>query len=283
MKKVLLLFAALSIGFLVNAQTVENITVTPEDDKIIINFRIGGSANTQSYNVVLSCEMDGGPRFEPRSLKGDFGNNIRGGQPYYTIEWDVFRDVDQVGDAEFFVKVDLISDMSAPVTTPQNQPVQEMEEKSDPVYPEFGEISSQKEPTEWRGYFAYTGSSKSPLGISFGSLKKTGTYGSFRYGSDNTDLSTHIWGTIMAGFTRFIVHSKNYRLHGFLGVGITLEHYEYDDGLDYYDWDDSYFAFDLGLINTIGRLYLNLGLEFINFADENYSKVYPVFGVGFTF
>ena len=283
MKKVLLLFAALCIGFLVNAQTVENITVTPKDDKIIINFRIGGSTNTQSYNVVLSCSMDGGSRFEPRALKGDFGNNIRGGQPYYTIEWDVFQDVERVGDAEFFVKVDLISDMSVPVTSPQNQPVRNMETKSDPVYPKFNEIEAQEKPVEWRGYFAYSGSSQSPLGLSFGSLKKTGTYGSFRYGANNTDWSTNFWGTIMAGFTRFIVNSNNYRLHGYMGVGITLEYYEYDDPSYYDSWNENYFAFDLGVINTIGRLYLNLGLEFVNYTDESYNKFYPVFGIGFTY
>lgn len=283
MKKALLLFVALSIGFLVNAQTVENITVTPKDDKIIINFRIGGSTNTQSYNVVLSCSMDGGPRFEPSSLKGDFGNNIRGGRPYYEIEWDVFRDLDRVGEAEFFVKVDLISDMSVPVTEPQNQPVRQMERQTDPVYPDFNEISTQKEEIEWRGYFAYAGSSQSLLGMSFGSLKKTGTYGSFRYGSDNLDWQTHIWGTIMAGFTRFIYQSNNYRLYGYLGLGILLEYYEYDDGYYYDDWSDNYFAMELGLSNTIGRLYLSLGLEFVNYSDETYSKFYPVFGLGFAF
>ncbi len=177
MKKALLLLAVLSIGFLVYSQTVENITVTPNEDKIIINFRIGGSTNTQSYNVVLSCSMDGGSRFEPRSLKGHYGNNVRGGQPYYTIEWDVFQDVDEVGDAEFFIKVDLVSDMAVPISSPQNQPVQETERvrETDPVYPDFDEISSQKEEIEWKGYLAYNGSTKSPVGISFGSLKNVGT------------------------------------------------------------------------------------------------------------
>ena len=285
MKKILLLFAVLGIGFLANAQTVENIEVTPKDDKIIITFRIGGSTNTQSYNVVLSCEMDGGPRFEPRSLRGDFGNNIRGGKPYYTIEWDVFRDVDEVGNAEFFIKVDLISDMAVPVSTPQNQPVRNMErvEESEPSYPDFEKISSQKEEIEWKAYIAYTASSQSLVGLSFGSLKNVGSYGSFRFGSYNTDWSTNIWGTIVAGFTKYIIQSNKYRLHGYLGAGITLEYYEYDDYTYYDNWNDSYLTVDFGVINALGRLNLNLGLEFVNYSDESYSKIYPVFGLGFVF
>lgn len=285
MKKILLLFAALSIGFLVNAQTVENIEVTPKDDKIIVTFRIGGSTHTQSYNVVLSCEMDGGPRFEPRSLRGDYGNNIRGGQPYYTIEWDVFRDVDEVGNAEFFIKVDLISDMAVPVSTPQNQPVRNMErvEESEPSYPDFEKISSQKEEIEWKAYIAYNASTKSPLGLSFGSLKNFGTYGSLRFGSDNSDWLTNIWTTIVAGLTKYIVESNKYRLHGYVGAGVTLDFYIYDDGVYTDNWNESYFTFDFGVINAIGRLNLNLGLEYINHLNETIPKVYPVFGIGVVF
>jgi len=285
MKKVLLLFAALSIGFLVNAQTVENITVTPKEDKIIINFRIGGSTNTQSYNVVLSCEMDGGPRFEPRSLKGDFGNNIRGGRSWYEIEWDVFQDVDRVGDAEFFVKVDLISDMSTPVTSPQNQPVRDIERanQTDPVYPDFDEIESQKEVVEWKAYLAYTGSTQSPVGLSFGSLKNVGGYGSFRYGSDQYDYITNIWITMLTGLTKYIFQANKYRLHGYLGAGATLDFYLYDDLTYSENWNETYLTFDFGIINAFGRLNLNLGLEYINHKNESMSKVYPVFGLGFVF
>ena len=43
--------------------------------------------------------------------------NIRGGRAYYTVVWDVFRDVAEVDNAEFFVKVDLVSDMAVPATS----------------------------------------------------------------------------------------------------------------------------------------------------------------------
>ena len=289
MKKILLLFAAISIAYLVNAQTVENIRVEPDGENIKINFRIGGSTEAQLYNVTITCSMDGGPRFEPRAVIGDVGKNIRGGRAYYTVIWDVFEDVAEVNNAEFFVKVDLVSDMSQtrsqpqyqPQPQPQFQPETQKEQQSSPTYQDFENIGSQKKRIEKKRYFAYSGSSHSLLGLSWGTLKNYGGYGSIRYGSDITDWYQDIWITLVAGLTKYIVESGKYQLHGYAGIGVqaeVFEEYVYDTSLN-----DYYLTLDFGFINILGRLNLNLGFEYVAYPLEDFQKVYPVFGLGFVF
>ncbi len=292
MKKILLLFAALGFACFVNAQTVENITVHTEGEKIIVSYRIGGSTESQYYNVELSCSVGGGTRFDPKTVIGDVGENIRGGRSYYKIEWDVFKDVDEVADAEFFIKVDLVSDLSPKVTQPQNQPVvqPQVQKQDEPVQTEtrqqnpglpdndFEAVSTQKQKQEvsWSAYLAYSGSTESPVGISFGSLKKVGVYGSFRYGSAINTYQTDIWITLIGGLTAHLFHSGNYRLHAHLGGGMTYEVYEeFTYGTN---WTDSYATIDGGIINALGRLNLNLGFEYVRSVGT-----FPVFGIGIAF
>lgn len=288
MKKITLLFFTLGIFSLLHAQTVENIRVEPDGDNIKINYRIGGSTDAQLYNVVLTCSMDGGPRFEPKTVIGDVGENIRGGRSFYTVVWDVFEDIEEVGNAEFFVKVELVSDMSPtipqrqvqpqnqPQRQPENQPAVIEERTPSPFEQDFELDKSVKKEIEWKAYLAYSGSTSSPIGLSFGTLKKTGVYGSFRYGSYISDYETDVWITFMAGLTKYIVESGKYRLHAYGGAGVTVEVYE--EYYNYTSWTDSFLSIDAGLINAIGRLNVNLGIEFIR-----YFGTYPTFGLGFVF
>ena len=284
MKKIVLFCATLGIVTLLNAQTVENIRVEPDGDNIKISYRIGGSTDAQLYNVELTCSMDGGPRFEPRTVIGDVGENIRGGRSFYTVVWDVFEDIDEVGNAEFFVKVDLVSDMSPvvpqrqvqPQTQPQNQPDVVEERTPSPFEQDFELDKSVKDAVEWKAYLAYSGSTSSPIGLSFGTLKKTGLYGSFRYGSYISDYETDIWITLLAGLTKYIVEAGKYRMHAYAGAGVTVEVYE--EYITYNNWTDTYLTIDAGIINAIGRLNVNLGVEFVR-----YFGTYPTFGLGIVF
>jgi len=275
-----------------HAQTVENIRVESEGENIKISYRIGGSSDAQLYNVTLTCSMDGGTRFEPKTVIGDVGENIRGGRSFYTVIWDVFEDVEQVGNAEFFVKVDLVSDMSPTVTKQQTQPKiqeeapkqQEQKEtdKSEPeaMYPDFEMGDQVKEELSWSAYLAYTGSGTSPVGLSFGTLKKMGVYGSFRYGSVATDVLTNIWLTFTAGLTKNLYASGKLRLHMYAGGGFT-----YDTIIEA-DWYESTYTLEAGINSVIGMLYLAVGLEYNNpkeVVDVKPYGVYPVFGVGVTF
>ena len=288
MKRIYDLFAVLSIACFVNAQTVENVTVRPDGDNIRVTYRIGGSTDAQIYTVTVNCSVDGGRRFEPKTLDGDYGANIRGGKSIYLVIWDVFEDVDEVGNVEFFVKVDLVSDMAPPITQQQNQqqvqrqiqPAEEPKQteirEQNPGLPDHDFVGTPKEEITKSSYLAYTGSTASPYGISFGGLKNFGGYGSFRMGYYIDDWENDVWATFTTGLTKFIMRNGKYRLYGFAGIGITYEVYEeyiYDTS-----WTDSFFTFDLGIISAIGKLNLILGLESVR-----ETGTYPVFGIGFDF
>jgi hypothetical protein len=268
------------MSLLAFAQTVENIRVEPEGNNIKINYRIGGSTDAQLYDVFVTCSMDGGPRFEPESVIGDVGPNIRGGRSFYTVIWDVFEDVEEVGNAEFFIKVELVSDMAAPVMTPPaeetrrqvDQPQQKEKEsrrkveqpaKQDPspFEPTF-EKEDKKRTSRFERYLflAYSGSIFNPFGFSAGTLKNWGAYGSVRLGYFN-EIYESMEGSITAGITKHFFSSGKYRLHGYVGAGVG----------DFFD------EFDVegGITNIIGnRLKLTVGVEYPTY----YANL--VFGVG---
>ena len=198
MKRTLLLVTGLLFAVHIFGQTVENIRVEPDGESIKISYRIGGSTESQLYDVYLTCSMDGGSRFEPRSVIGDVGRNIRGGRSYYTVIWDVFKDVEEVGSAEFFVRVVLVSDGGVPVGTPQvrqEEPVEERRAETDQKVQPSGDQSPREvaradatpfDPSfdsgekEQQGrfdrylYVAYTGGQWNPFGFSFGNTERWG-------------------------------------------------------------------------------------------------------------
>jgi len=265
MLRPLLFLSALFLSYISFAQTVENIRVEPEGDKIKVYYRIGGSTEAQLYNVMLTCSMDGEARFEPQAVVGDVGKNIRGGKSYYTILWDVFEDVDEVGSAEFFVKVELVEDAASPVTPYREQP-----EKTDVEVAQM-----QLEPTDQgfrvkessaAGKFAnrflisYGASSYNLFGFSAGTLGNWGLYGSVRLGSYDEYLEL-LSGSFTGGITKNFFSAGKYRLHGYAGAGIG----------DYFDT----FNVEAGLSNVLwNRLVLTVGLEYpMYYADV-------VFGIG---
>jgi hypothetical protein len=270
MIRFVILSLLLSISGLAVAQTVENIRVEPDGDNINIHYRIGGSTDAQWYNVILECSMDGGRRFEPKTVIGDVGENIRGGKSYYTIVWDVFEDVEEVGEVEFFVKVDLVRDLSA-TTQPQVQPRQQPETETTRQEPVSG--GTTEDPFERRAFISYVGSSGSPYGLSIGTAKNFGVYGSFRFGGYVDEWTSDIWFTAVAGVTKHAFSRSTYRLHGYAGLGTSYASYEeyvYDTSST-----ESNFTIDAGVINVIKWATLTLGLEYL-VGDGPYV----VFGVG---
>ena len=285
MKRYCLLSALLALGILSMAQTVENIHVEPEGDNIKINYRIGGSTESQLYNVTLTCSRDGGPRFEPETVIGDVGPNIRGGRSFYTIIWDVFEDVEEVGEAEFFIRVDLVSDLSqSPVqeepaqTVPDEQPRQQPRVVQQDTGPARPEDLEDDEPVQFKRILllAYSGSSPSPYGISFGTLRNWGVYGGMRFGLDVSEISSYVTFTPVFGLTKYIIGAGGYRLHGYGGVGVTIDYFEsiyYDDPVS-----DTFFTLDFGVTNVLGPISLSLGLEYLT----GYSTE-VTFGIGVVF
>ncbi|TFH25808.1 MAG: hypothetical protein E4H10_08790, partial [Bacteroidia bacterium] len=100
MKKTITLLVAIFLSLGAMAQTVENIRVDQDGENILVHYRIGGSTDMQTFNVRLSCSIDVGRRFEPITVIGDVGENIRGGRSNYTITWDVFEDLEEIGEVE---------------------------------------------------------------------------------------------------------------------------------------------------------------------------------------
>lgn len=239
------------------AQTVENIRVEQDGENILVHYRIGGSTDAQTFKVDLSCSIDGGMQFEPITVIGDVGENIRGGKSNYTITWDVFEDLDEIGEVEFFVKVDLTSNLSEAKPMKVEQAV--------------------KEPTDLTYFIAYTGSTTAPYGLSTGiTHKKWGGYLSFRLGRYEDLEDYYDWRIYMGGITRQITNKGKYRLYAYAGAGAYYE-YQEDQNTGLFS-DYTSLILDGGIINVYGRVSFTLGVEYV--TEEVPS---PVFGVGYMF
>ena len=265
MRKIFLFLTWLFAINLIHAQTVENIRVKIEEDQILIHYRIGASTEMQVFNVTLSCSMNGGPRFEPKSVVGDVGQSILGGKSNYTIIWDIFEDLNEIGDAEFFIKVDLDRVVPSPIKDEVNTQQESTDES-------IGKMNPFKKST----FIGFNGSTYSLYGLSAGSLNKYGFFGSIRSGTNNDEFQTDIWVTLVAGFTLYAFTREIYRMHGYAGFGSSIEHFE-DLELNT-SWTSPMIVAEAGMIHVIGRISLTTGIAYVN----GYG-IHLVYGVGFMF
>ncbi len=262
MKQIIILFACIFLSLGAQGQTVENIRVEQDGENILVHFRIGGSTDAQTFKVKLSCSIDGGRQFDPLTVIGDVGENIRGGKSNYTITWDVFEDLDEIGEVEFFVSVDLTSDLAVDLNRTNTS-------HSAPTKKEYSGMDF---------LLAYTGSTLGPYGLSTGIIyNKWGGYFSFRFGADDPGSVYYTdWRIYVAGVLRQVVESGKYKLFAYVGGGAVNEYYE-DYGTGAYS-DYTTAIFDGGIVNVFGKVSLTLGVEYIN-SDW----VQPVFGIGYMF
>lgn len=303
MKRSILLMIFLAVALTVSSQTVENIRVVQDGENLKITYRIGASTESQLYNVFLTCSMDGGKRFEPKAVMGDVGQNIIGGKSYYTIIWDVFADVEEVVNPEFFVRLEMTSDMAAVIppaatrqtttqtqTQPQQQPEQKPATQERPAESASKTAETGSDEFKRNGFFSYNAIfGLTPFGISFGSLNNWGYYVTvLRFGWSSEDRYDPVWGYYVsdtyvdlmtsAGATKHFVSAGFYRLHGYLGIGGHLSVDSYGDGEEVYS--DPYFMLETGIVNVLGPVNVTVGLAY----SIGYS--YPVnlvLGVGFVF
>ena len=98
----MLILANLSI----QAQKVTNVHAEQNGSKIEIYYNIEDSDPTQIFTVSVYYEDAKKMMIKPRSLAGDVGENVVGGKEIYLVIWDVLNDVDDLGDAEFFVRIE---------------------------------------------------------------------------------------------------------------------------------------------------------------------------------
>jgi hypothetical protein len=265
-----MLFALITVTY---SQTVENIRVEQEDEKLLIHYRIGGSTSQELYDVTLTCRIDNGQVFEPVSVIGDVGTNIRGGKSFNTIVWDVFEDVEEIGNIEFFVEVDLIKD--------EGQKSQDVSSTN--------EVSRQTSDYKQRHFFlAYSGTPLTPLGGKFGYLKNWGVYGAMRFGYDYYyDSWSFAWDEyfynleLVAGIAKQTYQKGRFRSYIYGGIGYCSNLYEYYDNVNSandYTYTNYYTTFDVGSMAVFGILYTDLG-----FTVSSYHGVNLLYGVGLIF
>ena len=214
---------------LVNAtvfsQTVENIKVEPEGEDIRITYRIGDSVEGQLYHVKLECSIDGGARFVPVSVLGDVGDNIRGGKSYYSILWEVFKDLEEVGEAEFFITIKMMEEDSHGMVLSEIKTTSALDDSNDQIF------------------IGFSGSPKTQLGIMGGYMENWGFYAAFRMGfTGHSDMRFSVTG----GVTKRVMQKGNFSMNGYLGGGRG-------------DYLDEYVV-EAGLVNVINnRFNVNIG------------------------
>lgn len=281
MKRIFLLFFLLVATISLSAQTVENIRVEQDGDKLEITYRIGGSTSDETYFVTLTCSIDGGTPFEPKSTLGDVGQNIAGGKPVNTIIWDVFKDVDEIGEVEFFVKVELEGkkeeppSFAKPVETPQQTNQFKTDSKPSNVQ------------NERHFFVAYSGTSVSPYGAKLGYIKNWGFYGAIRIGATYNYEPNYLWEEIdvtvefAAGIAKQIVQYNKFRAYAYGGIGYGGNNYEFYDNVNTFNsasYIDYYGTFDFGAMGVLGMFYFDLGL-----TVNGYYGASPIFGIGLVF
>jgi hypothetical protein len=311
MKRVSLIIAILFTALSLHAQTVENIRVAQDGENLNITYRIGASTASQIFNVYLTCSMNGSRRFEPKAVIGDVGGNIVGGKSFYTIVWDVFEDVDEVVNPEFFIRVELVSDAAAETVTrsqtqqkPVQEPVQKQQEttKQPEVSEQKAEVKETKEVSrfERNGFFSYNGITGFgiPIGISFGSLNNWGYYVTplrmgihpfdwYDWYYDTWESDANLTFMVTAGVTKHFVSAGFYRLHGYWGLGGHLN----AESLVNDPYASGHVVLETGIVNVLGGFNITVGLEYsagYNTGYSEYSDVYKspthfVFGAGFVF
>jgi hypothetical protein len=103
-----LLFSVVTL----TGQKVDSIKVDQTGDLIKIHYKILDSNPNQVFRVSLLCSINGGLKSQLNSLSGDYGENVIGGRSGYMILWDVLKDVDELAAAEFFIKAELVKDLT---------------------------------------------------------------------------------------------------------------------------------------------------------------------------
>ncbi|TAL59676.1 MAG: hypothetical protein EPN88_16955 [Bacteroidetes bacterium] len=106
---IILLF---SVQFAVS-QKVDSIKVEQSGDFIKIRYQILNSNSGQVFRVKVLCSINGGLNTELRSVSGDTGDHVTGGQPEYWVVWDVLKDVDEIKSVEFIVRAEMVIDKSS--------------------------------------------------------------------------------------------------------------------------------------------------------------------------
>ncbi len=157
MKKVLLITLSFLLTAFTYSQTVTNVTPIPDNDKMIVKYKITGAKLNQEFNVSLYVSMDGGTSYTGplKAISGDIGEGITEGE--HSMVWDIFKDVNSLAGS-------IVFDVRA-IVIETTESIKESNIKSKKI---------QKDKKKF--FVSYMGSTNAPVGISIGQLGKTGWY-----------------------------------------------------------------------------------------------------------
>lgn len=102
----------LLLPFMAKGQNIDSIRLEQVGDLIKVHYKILNSNPNQVFRVSVLCSINGGLKSQLNNISGDFGENVTGGRDNYMILWDVLKDVDELKSAEFFIKAELVKDLS---------------------------------------------------------------------------------------------------------------------------------------------------------------------------
>ena len=234
-----------------NAQTVENIRTQQDGEKINIYYQIANSNKDQLFRVSISCRINNKNKITLKTVNGDVGDNVKGGEKEYKAVWDVLKDVDELTNAEFFVRSELKDD---------------------------GSTLQAVKTIEGFNPFKYDKERKGQFFIAVQTVGgKVGYMGKWGFAvSAGPDLIDYEF-SLLASISKSIIRKQHFQWNIYPIVGIH-ETFYYDYYDDYYDdYDDEYYigiAYGCGTDIAIGHLYLNFDF----FIDE---EAWPHIMTGF--
>lgn len=275
MKNFLLLTCLMVSGIYLFGQ--KDIKVEQDGEKINIFYKIDGTKSEQLYSVTISCKMGGKEKIVLKNVTGDVGENIKGGKKEYKAVWDVLKDVDELTEAEFFVKAVLTKDVKP---EPEVKPV--VTEKTKPEKPATDVIKERPWFVAYSGGLAHTF-----LGIRAGYLKNWGCIAEVRAGDGMS---------YTASATKRLLNNPKFKLNAYLGCGygdwISVDTpYSYEVYDEWGNWQytatgtstemKEAMEFDLGLIGVYKRLVFSAGVARVQ-SGEYISSDFTL-GIGINF
>jgi len=237
------IYAFFLLSVISKAQTVDSIRVEQAGDLIKVHYKILNSNPDQVFRVSVLCSIDGGLKSQLNSLAGDFGENIVGGRSDYMILWDVLKDVDELKSAEFFIKAELVKDLSKESEI-ENGPLKFWQRK----YFNFQLVTDF--PGQKFGIrFGYMGSFGISSQLFYGKIPLSAKYENVpSYGNSGKYLGVGL------GLTMRVINNRNFKLH-FIGGYRNNEMFVYNAGPPSPQlWRQGMHGPELGMVFDIRRL-----------------------------
>jgi hypothetical protein len=132
MKRIITNFIAIAISvFYLQAQTgkeVRNIDFTVINDTMVILYDFANSSEQDIFTVSVSVKTINGKVFNPKTITGDVGNNVKGGRDK-RIVWNVAKDNISL-DEEGFIEITATIKIKKPITADNNIVEKDNKDKS---------------------------------------------------------------------------------------------------------------------------------------------------------